>query len=322
MCETLSVARESSMRKLAVLLLIFNIVTTLLIVDKALGDDESANSDIPTADKDGGIDRMKKNQLALYEALHNFALPDVDTSKPVEQRFILQVPGKVLNPMDYYPGEDYEKYLQNPHKSQKEIQIPPMVMEKMFQLSDVVPGANRLGGGETGYSLTKRYESVLGTMDVVDFEKLSADSQNIYDESLDKLLELMPDPDSTDSQVPLLQLYSKFQDAYHDEQRKMEDTIKGKRKELSAVEYQLWFQRHFHILNAKIEGAYTQWLLYGRKHLVESYIAHFDIMSSGEILEDARVKFRSSGFSSLDRSQTVYPVSFTPSNWYEYLKHK
>ena len=315
-------ARESSMRKLAVLLLIFNIVTTLLIVDKALGDDESANSDIPTADKDGGIDRMKKNQLALYEALHNFALPDVDTSKPVEQRFILQVPGKVLNPMDYYPGEDYEKYLQNPHKSQKEIQIPPMVMEKMFQLSDVVPGANRLGGGETGYSLTKRYESVLGTMDVVDFEKLSADSQNIYDESLDKLLELMPDPDSTDSQVPLLQLYSKFQDAYHDEQRKMEDTIKGKRKELSAVEYQLWFQRHFHILNAKIEGAYTQWLLYGRKHLVESYIAHFDIMSSGEILEDARVKFRSSGFSSLDRSQTVYPVSFTPSNWYEYLKHK
>ena len=224
--------------------------------------------------------------------------------------------------MDYYPGEEYEKYLLNPHESQKEVQIPPMVMEKMFQLSDVVPGSSSLAGGETGYSLARIYEGILGTMDVVDFAELSAVGKNVYDESLDKLLEPLPDPDNSSNEVPLLQLYSKFQDAYHDEQCKMEDAIKEKQMELSAVDYQLWFQRHFHILNAKVEGAYTQWLLYGRKHLVESYIAHFDITSSGEILEDARVRLRSSGFSSLDRSQIVYPVSFTLSNWYEYLKNK
>ena len=130
-----------------------------------------------------------------------------------------------------------------------------MVMEKMFQLSDVVPGANPLTGGETGYSLTRIYEGILGTMDVVDFAELSAKGKNVYDESLDKLLEPLPDPDNSGSEVPLLQLYSTFQDAFHAEQKKMEEEIKKKQTELSAVEYQLWFQRHFHILNAKVEGA-------------------------------------------------------------------
>ena len=315
-----------------VLFLAILVMTSVLVVSNAQtkdtkgksADSKSADtkSDPPSMDSGEALKRMKKNQLGLYEALHSFALPDIDTSKPVNQRFILQIPGKVLNPMDYYPGDEYEKYLKNPHKSQKEVQIPPMVMEKMFQLSDVVPGSDSLAGGESGYSLARIYENILGTMDVINFAELTAIDNNIYDESLDKLLELMPDPNNPGKEVPLLQLYSTFQDAYHEEQRKMEDAIKEKQKNSSAVEYQLWFQRHFSILNAKVEGAYTRWLLYGRKHLVESYIAHFDITSSGEILEDARVKLRSSGSSSLDRSQTVYPVSFTPSNWYEYLKNK
>ena len=294
----------------------------MLVVHKAQGADDDGSEDRPDVDKDGDTDRMKRNQIAFYEALHHLALPDVDTSKIVHQRFILQIPGKVLNPMDYYPGKEYEEYLKNPHNSSKEIQIPPMVMERMFQLSDVVPGADPLTGGETGYSLTRIYESILGTMDVVDFAELSKIGKNVYDESLKRLLEPLPDPDDPKNKVPLIQLYSKFQDIYHDEQRKMESAIRDKQLELSAIDYQLWFQRHFHILNAKVEGAYTQWLLHGRKHLVESYIAHFDIISSGQILEDARMKLRSSGFSSLDRSQIVYPVSFTPSNWYEYLKNK
>ena len=309
------------MTHLKLLFLVFT-TTIVLVVHKAQGADDDASKGRPDVNKDGDIDRMKRNMIALYEALHYFALPDVDISKEVHQRFILQIPGKVLNPMDYYPGKEYEEYLKNPHNSSKEIQIPPMVMERMFQLSDVVPGANPLTGGETGYSLTRIYESILGTMDVVDFAELSKIGKNVYDESLKRLLEPLPDPDDSKNKVPLIQLYSKFQDIYHDEQRKMESAIREKRTELSAVEYQLWFQRHFHILNAKVEGAYTQWLLHGRKHLVESYIAHFDITSSGQILEDARMKLRSSGFSSLDRSQIVYPVSFTPSNWYEYLKNK
>ena len=77
---------------------------------------------------------MKANTIGLYDALHAFALPDTDHSRPVSQRFIMQIPGKVLNPMDYYPGKTYEEYLRNPHKASREVHIPPIVMEKMFQM--------------------------------------------------------------------------------------------------------------------------------------------------------------------------------------------
>lgn len=303
-------------------LFLIAMVTTVLMIDTILCADSDDVNKAPPTGADENIERMKINHLALYKAIHHFALPTTNFTRPVNQRFILQIPGKVLNPADYHPGDEYEKFLKNPHKMQKEVQIPPMIMEKMFQLSDAVPGTDTLSGGETGYSLARIYESVLGTMDVVNFAELNAIGKKNYDESLDRLLEPLPHPNNSDNKIPLLQLYTEFQDAYHDEQRKMEAEIKEKRDNMSAIEYQLWFQRHFHILNAKVEGAYTRWLLYGRKHLVESYIAHFDITSSGEILEDARMKMRSSGFSSLDRSQIVYPVSFTPSNWYKYLENK
>ena len=276
----------------------------------------------PSVKEDGGTDKMKANLVGLYDALHAFALPETDPSEAVSQRFVMQMPGKVLNPKDYYPGKEYEDYLRDPHKASKEVHIPPIVMEKMFQLSDVVPGSNPLTGGETGISLARVYERILGSLDVVDFTELIAADRNIYKESLDKLLELMPDPDDSTKKVPLLELYSRFRDAYHNEQWKMEETIKEKEKKMTAVEYQAWFQRHFELLNSKVESAYTRWLLYGRKHLVESYVAHFDITSSGELLEDARIKLRSSAFTAQDRSQQVYPVTFTPSNWYQHLNPK
>ena len=291
-------------------------IGTLLNVAKGADDQ-------PSLEKDGGIEKMKANMIGLYDALHAFALPNTNHSRPVSQRFIMQIPGKVLNPMDYYPGKTYEEYLRNPHNANSsDGEIPPDVMEKMFQLSDVVPGANPLTGGETGISLARMYERILGSLDVVDFAALIEAHGNVYMEALDKLLEPFPDPDDSKNKLPLLELYSRFRAAYHKKQEEMEKTIMEKKEQMTAVKYQVWFQRHFEILNSKVEGAYTQWLLYGRKHLVESYVAHFDITSSGEILEDARIKLRSASFTSQDRSQQVYPVSFTPSNFYRHLNPK
>ncbi len=317
------------MKALQVLVMLFA-AGSLLVANKAMADpDDDSNppkdnsppkdDSPPVANEGGEVDRMKANQKALYDALHSFALPDEDPFTNVTQRFILQIPGKVLDPMEYYPGDEYVEYLNDPNKYSQEVHIPPIVMEKMFQLADAVPGANPLTGGETGLSLARIYETILGSMDVVNFAELTALGRNIYNESLNELLKPLPDPDDADKTVPLLQLYSRFQDAYHEEQRKMEEIIRDKQSKLKAVEYQTWFQRDYDILNAKVEGAYTQWLLYGRKHLVESYIAHFDVTSAGQILEEARIRLRGSGFTAQDRSQRVYPVSFTPRNWFKYL---
>lgn len=155
-------------------LFLIAMVTTVLMIDTILCADSDDVNKAPPTGADENIERMKINHLALYKAIHHFALPTTNFTRPVNQRFILQIPGKVLNPADYHPGDEYEKFLKNPHKMQKEVQIPPMIMEKMFQLSDAVPGTDTLSGGETGYSLARIYESVLGTMDVVNFAELNA----------------------------------------------------------------------------------------------------------------------------------------------------
>lgn len=104
----------------------------------------------------------------------------------------------------------------------------------------------------------------------------------------------------------------------------MEDKIKEikDKYEDDPVEYQVWFQTHYPPLYAEVENAYTEWLVFGEKDLVELYKAHLDVESQGVELEEARMSLRSSGKVTLDRSSTVYPVYFEPSNWYEYLRTK
>lgn len=104
----------------------------------------------------------------------------------------------------------------------------------------------------------------------------------------------------------------------------MEDEIKKNKdkNENNPIEYQTWFQTHYPSLNSEVENAYTEWLVFGEKDLIELYKAHLDVESQGVALEEARMALRSSGKVSLDRSSTVYPVYFEPSNWYSYLRGK
>lgn len=51
----------------------------------------------------------------LYTTLRNIAFPNhqlTDTKKHVESRFLMLVPGKVLNYYDYHPGTEYTNFIQ------------------------------------------------------------------------------------------------------------------------------------------------------------------------------------------------------------------
>ena len=68
-----------------------------------------------------------------------------------------------------------------------------------------------------------------------------------------------------------------------------------------------------------VENAYTEWLVFGEKDLVELYKMYLDVETQGIDLEVARMSLRASAKVTQDRSSEVYPVYFEPSNWYEYL---
>jgi len=119
-----------------------------------------------------------------------------------------------------------------------------------------------------------------------------------------------------------LSLYDRYQNEYADKKLDMEEKINDARRTRVYLEYELWFQRNYPSLNAKVESAYTKWLSFGEKDLVELYKAYLDSGSSGAEVEAARMALRASGVTSLDRTRTVYPVSFEPGNWYKYLLPK
>ena len=69
----------------------------------------------------------------LYEVIRNVALPprsaDATGNELTEQRLVMLLPGKVLSYYDYFPGDAYEAYLENPDYgyTDQQVIIPPRV---------------------------------------------------------------------------------------------------------------------------------------------------------------------------------------------------
>ena len=197
--------------------------------------------------------------------------------------------------------------------------VPPHTMEKWFDLADVIPSANPLNGQDTGRSLATIYRSILTKMTIKNLKEQGEAVQSLYNQAIGFLNEVMPHPENLGTNTTRLALYNEYKELYNDRRVEMEDKIEMKRKNLPYLDYELWFQRHYPSLLAKVESAYVRWLIFGQKEMCDIYITYLDTGASAKVLEEARVIMRSAGVTALDRTRTVYPVSFEPSDWYKFL---
>ena len=263
-----------------------------------------------------GMDDAAKKLYELYTAIRNVALPKSDTTL---QRLVMLLPGKVLNYFDYYPGKAYEKAIDNIDHTGAQISIPVRVMENMFALADVMPGLDPLHGSDTGESLAELYSNLLNWMQIKGFNENTLEEKKNYLLAVEYLTQKVHDPLNVSVNITRFNLYRRCQDEYNAKRRDMENSITAQKKELIASDYERWFRIHYPILKYGVEVAYTNWLNDGQKERVERYRNSLDARGPGIDLEEARVALRSAGVISLDRSRTVYPVSFVPYNWYRYL---
>ena len=192
-------------------------------------------------------------------------------------------------------------------------------MEKWFDLADVVPTANPYNGQDSGRSLANIYKSILKDLVVTNIKDQGELVLSLYNAALDYLNEVVYHPENLTREVTRLSLYDEYKELYNDRRLEMEDKIEIKRKSLQYLDYELWFQRHYPPLLSKVESAYTRWLIFGQKELCDIYISILNTGSSAKLLEEARTVMRSAGVTSLDRTRTIYPVSFEPADWYKYL---
>ena len=60
--------------------------------------------------------RGRKTTAALYDLIRGLVFPEspaLDLNQQnVDNRFVLLMPGKILNYYDYYPGREYTKFIQ------------------------------------------------------------------------------------------------------------------------------------------------------------------------------------------------------------------
>ena len=282
-----------------------------------------AEADKSDEDRKAAARRSAQILGDLYLTLRTIAFPKspYSQSDTVHNRFILLSPGKALNYDDYYPGDLYTASMKAKNVSAPHVLVPPSVMEKWFDIADVVVGGD-LNSGDTGKSLAQIYRNILSQMKIKDFKTLYQDAEARYNEAKTFLTESIQNPVNLSEKITRMQLYSFYQEEYADQKLKLEKELNDARLSKTSLEYELWFQRNFSPLNTKVENAYSKWLVFGQKELVELYKTFMDVTSAGAALEEARISLRASGVTSLDRTHTIYPVSFEPSNWYEYLLEK
>ena len=277
-----------------------------------------AVSSSAVVDKDAESEKRLKQ---LYTIIRNIALPEGVHTTKLSKRLVLLLPGKVLSPDDYYPGDSYVNFKQNPSEGKFE-EIPPAVMQRLFRLVDIIPGVDVFQGQESGERMSVFYRQVIGDMSIRGVEEIARQKEIMQQESVRFLLEAVVDPDNFQKNASRWDLYRRYEMVYNDEKRIMEEIIDTNRNSRPSTDYQLWFQRSYPILQAKVDGAFIDWLVKGDKDVVELYRSRLDTSSPGTLLLEAKSALRASGTVSLDRTETVYPVQFTPDDWYKHLKSR
>lgn len=263
----------------------------------------------------------QEKMLKLYKVLHNVAMPKALYDGPSTKRLVMMLPGKVLYENDYYPGKKYMDFIADAERQKDRYEeIPPIKMQNLFNLVDVVPGIDPLQGQESGESFSRYYQEVLGEMDIKGLEALTEDQKKHHQESVKVLLEEVKDPTALENNISRWDLYRRYEVVYNKEREMMEVEINNKRNTLTSLEYQYWFQRTYPALQAKVDGAFYDWIISGQKDLVELHKGRLGTSSPGAILLEAKSVLRATGNVALDRSKTIYPVNFVPGNWFEYLK--
>ena len=261
----------------------------------------------------------------LYRVIHNIALPAPLNGGASTKRLVMMFPGKILSERDYHPGPEYIASISQTDPD-KYLEIPPIKMQNLFNLVDVVPGIDPLQGQEDAKSFSRVYKNVLGRMDIKGLETLAQEQRARQKQSIDFLMEI---PERSQDECNVIEdmcvktrwdLYRYYEGKYNDEKKNMEEEIESKRNSTSGLEYQYWFIRTFPILQANVDGAFMDWLVKGDKDLVELYRSRLDTSSAGTVLLEAKSALRASGFTALDRSRTVYPVNFIPGDWYKFLR--
>ncbi|UPL04145.1 hypothetical protein LCI18_015079 [Fusarium solani-melongenae] len=288
--------------------------------------------------------------LKLYDALRDtFGLGDNDL-------FQMEMPARLLEMGNYhYPGSDSlnAQQFKPPAVAEAEFRLA----DGMLNLSNLVGGPNGSRMAESYHQILFGLTPT-NVETSAELGKLVPDQQKIFDWLYEEvpnfdppasdLLSMIPDDqnlppkpkkirekdpspnikklrDSSQTpNIPRIDLYQKLLDVYEAERfRWAEYKNSARPKDDDNQEkwsaYDRLLTTYAPVIDAKLEALWSVLLVRGQYHRVRKYISYVDIETAGETLQHAKEALRASVTRSIDDTEDVYPVVFTPNNWAKYL---
>lgn len=269
------------------------------VTSNKLGDDPKPKPK-PTTPTKHPIDQ-------IYDKLHE--LFGVEN-----QLFCMEFPGRVLSETTYaYETDSIYSMLTRPQT----------VFEEEFRLVDDLFDVSTVTGGPNGSKLSETYEQVISMLvpQYINEETFQKDKASIREWLLQTITTDIPDENGKLQKVTLsiMELFNQLNQQYLTKKEQWEAT-KNKRlndaKEADNLEdFARWLASEAPAAEAAIEAKYADLVVRGYSHEIQSLLGYLDVKSAAEILESARARLRNSSMSSLDESETIYPVQLQPADW-------
>ena len=251
-----------------------------------------------------------------------------------QQRFVMEAPGRIL---------DEETYAFDASSIYSSMEKPQPVIEAEFRLSDDLYDVASLIGGPNGKKLSLQYLDALNSLlpdlgaatDVEsDREQLRVWLLGAVSSSVDKTdLQLdanhRPEFTVTTEQFTgnrmgffqtLSQIYLGLKAQWETAKTELLETaMAGDKGKLTLDDYSRWLANTAPVVEAELAALFADLVVRGYYHEVRTYLGLMDVASPGEALEDAKARMRDSSMSSLDETETIYPVVMQPVDWFKGL---
>lgn len=230
------------------------------------------------------------------------------------QLFSMQFPAQPLNPNLYrYNTDDRNSVLTKPFT----------IAEQEFRLADQLFDVSPVTAGSNGERLSVVYNTAINNF----IPKLDYLAPFIKDRAglCHWLLESSGEKDESSGEdlsrielcKNLYQTYLVAKNEWNETKNKKFDSLRD--KEGGLDEYAKWQGSVGMVETEKLNNLYNDVVISGHLHEVLTILGYLNSSSIAEELELGKQKMRNSARLSLDESLTVYPVQFSPNNWFKAL---
>lgn len=207
---------------------------------------------------------------------------------------------------------------------------PQPVTEAEFRLSNGLVDVSPIVAGPNGKQLSTSYETALSKF-VPGYPeaqvKYQADKETLRAWLLEEVTGEYLDDSKTMQALKgsRIEIYTILNQRYLDAVSGWDESKTARMEAAQGAgvgaldDYARWLAETAPAVEAGLEAKFADLLVKGYYHEIRSALATLDVESVGEALEKAKTSMRASGMSSLDETETIYPVQFQPQDWFKGL---